>query len=78
MVMKTVSKTALKAKALEYFRQVETTGEPIVVTDRGRPVLEISPFRGQPSTALQALEGSVLLYDDPTEPVATEDWEALR
>jgi hypothetical protein len=25
-----------------------------------------------------SLKGSVLRYDDPTEPVALEDWEALR
>ncbi len=24
------------------------------------------------------LKGSVLHYDDPTEPVASDDWEALR
>ena len=25
-----------------------------------------------------SLKGSVLRYDDPTEPVASDDWEALR
>lgn len=28
---------------LEYFREVEATGEPLIVTDRGREVLEIRP-----------------------------------
>ncbi len=28
---------------LEYFRQVEPTGEPLIVTDRGREVLEVRP-----------------------------------
>lgn len=78
IVMKFVSKSALKAKALDYFRQVEQSGEPLVITDRGRPVLEIVPFRGDPDEARHALAGSVLGYEKPTEPVAAEDWEALR
>ncbi len=41
--MKTVSKGKLKGKMLEYFRQVEPTGEPLIVTDRGREVLEVRP-----------------------------------
>ncbi len=38
-----VSKAKLKAKMLEYFREVERTGEPLIVTDHGREVLEIRP-----------------------------------
>lgn len=30
---------------LEYFRQVEETGETLIVTDRGREVLEIKALR---------------------------------
>ena len=39
-----VSKGKLKAKMLEYFREVERTGEPLIVTDHGREVLEIRPL----------------------------------
>lgn len=38
--MVTVSKSTLKGKMLEYFRQVEETGEELVVTDNGRPVVK--------------------------------------
>jgi antitoxin (DNA-binding transcriptional repressor) of toxin-antitoxin stability system len=40
-----VSKSRFKAKALELFRQVTTSGEPLVVTDHGRPTLEVRPYR---------------------------------
>ena len=76
--MQTVSKSRLKAKALEYFRQIEQTGRELVVTDRGRPVLKIVPYRGEAREARRALKGSVLRYDHPTEPVGIEDWESLR
>ena len=43
--MKTVSKSALKGKMLEYFREVEVSGEELVVTDHNIPVLKIVPIR---------------------------------
>ncbi|EKD41571.1 MAG: Prevent-host-death family protein [uncultured bacterium] len=42
--MNTVSKSKLKAKMLEYFREVEKTGAEIIVTDHNEPVLKIIPF----------------------------------
>lgn len=36
-----VSKSEFKGKALEYFRQVQASGESVVVTDHGKPVLEV-------------------------------------
>lgn len=75
--MTTVSKSRFKAKALDYFRQVERSGEELVVTDRGKPVLKIVPYRGEAHEALRALKGSVLQYEAPTDPVAVEDWESL-
>ena len=42
--MVTVSKSVLKSRMLEYFRQVEQTGEPLIVTSDGIPVLKVVPF----------------------------------
>lgn len=73
-----VSKSELKARALEYFRRVQQTQEELIVTERGKPVLKVVPYREAPDAALRALRGSVLAYVDPTEPVGVEDWESLR
>ena len=73
-----VSKSAFKARAFEFFREVERTGREVVVTDNGRPVLKVVPYFPEPAKALKALRGSVLSYDDPAEPVGVEDWESLR
>ena len=67
----------MKARALEYFRLVERTGQGVIITDHGRPVLKLIPYSADPSEALAALRDSVIRYDDPTEPVGLEDWEAL-
>lgn len=73
-----ISKSEFKSKALEYFRQVEATGESIIVTDHGKPALEVRPYRGLNHSPLDVLRGSVVRYDNPTEPVAVDDWEAAR
>lgn len=73
-----ISKSKFKAKALEYFRQVETTGEPLIITDHGTPALEIRRIAKDARDPLEILRGSVLRYDDPFEPVGVEDWEALK
>lgn len=36
-----VSKSKFKAKALELFRQVESSGEVLIVTDHGIPTIEV-------------------------------------
>ena len=41
----TLAKNAVKAKLLEYFRHVESTGEDIIVTDHGKPRIRISAIR---------------------------------
>ena len=73
----TVSKAKFKAQALAYFRQVENTKKPLIITDRGRPILRLIPYVEDPEAGLKELRGTVVQYDDPTEPVSVEDWDAL-
>ncbi len=81
-----VSKGKLKARMLEYFREVERTGEPLIVTDRGREVLEIRPIR-KTSTVEEILAeyragpGKGVTHcseKELLEPVGLDDWEALK
>jgi prevent-host-death family protein len=72
-----ISKANFKARALEIFRRVQETGEPVLITDRGRPVLRLEPYYGEDDAVLASLRGSVTRYDEPTEPVGEDDWEAL-
>jgi prevent-host-death family protein len=74
----TVSKSQFKPRSLEYFRRIEQTGEEIVITDHGRPVLRILPYVDDPEVCFRGLRNTVLRYDDPLEPVGVDDWEALK
>ncbi|WP_404990237.1 type II toxin-antitoxin system Phd/YefM family antitoxin [Caballeronia sp. LZ065] len=78
MTFKRVSKSEFKAKALEYFRLVESTGESMIVTDHGKPVLEIRRYEGSSLTPLEELRGSVLFCKDAFEPLGPDDWEAYK
>jgi antitoxin (DNA-binding transcriptional repressor) of toxin-antitoxin stability system len=80
-VERIVSKSQFKPKSLEYFRMIEESGEALIITDRGRPVLKIIPYTTaatNPEDRLKALRNSILKYEDPLEPVALEDWEVLK
>lgn len=81
MAQAEVSKAAFKAHVLEILRRVERTGEAVIVTDRGRPVVRIEPYFGSDDDVLASLRGSVLEYTAPLEPVDSAGdplWEAMR
>ena len=71
-----ISKSQFKAKALEYFRQVEITGREIIITDRGNPTVKIVPFLEEPSEILELIRDSVVKYERPLDPVGEGEWEA--
>lgn len=72
-----VSKSLFKAKALEFFRQVESSGESVIVTDHGIPTIEVRQYRNSKRSPLEVLKGSVIEYSEPTEPVGEGEWEVL-
>jgi antitoxin (DNA-binding transcriptional repressor) of toxin-antitoxin stability system len=76
MENKLVSKSEFKAKALEFFRQVEASGESLIVTDHGTPTIEVRAYLGLKRDPLDVLRGSAMRYDNPTDPISINDWEA--
>ena len=73
-----VSKSQFKAKALQYFRQVESDGATIVVTDHGEATIEVRRYRLPKRDPLALLRGTARTYTQPTEPVDADAWEAAR
>jgi antitoxin (DNA-binding transcriptional repressor) of toxin-antitoxin stability system len=73
--MITVSKGLLKSKMLEYFRNVEKTGEELIVTDHSKPVLRISPLKKNNTfeKLFSICQGKAVYSASVTEP-ETEDW----
>lgn len=80
VMQQVVSKSLFKAQALEYLRAVQTQKQPLIITHAGKPVIKVTPYQEEsdPEAILQSLRGTVLKYEDPTEPVGLEDWEVLK
>jgi len=73
----TLTKSAVKARLLEYFRYVESSGDEILVTDNGRPSVRICPVsRGSSVEELfRGYRGRVSIKGDVLSPT-TDEWEA--
>ena len=74
--MKTVSKGVLKAKMLEYFRNVEQTGEELIITNNNIPTLKVIPIKTKRDVqkVFADIRGKVDINDSIMKP-ETEEWE---
>ena len=72
----TISKSKLKAKMLEIFRQLEASGQELIVTDQGKPVLKIVPVHKKASVTelFGDHQGLVTYLEDIDQPTLGE-WE---
>lgn len=71
-----ISKSKFKTHALEIFRRVETSGEPVIVTDHGTRTVIVRKYTDTARNAHDKLKGSVLVYRSPFDPVDDDAWEA--
>lgn len=76
--MKTISKSRLKAEMLGVFRELERSGDELIVTDHGRPVLKIVPLQPKRPSVEELFapyRGKVVYHEDIMKPL-TEEWES--
>ncbi len=79
MTMPIVSKAVLKARLLAYLRDVEATGEPVIVTSYGTPVARITRITQGATVNDQFADARGALHftgslDDPTD----DEWNHAR
>lgn len=77
-MLTTISKSQFKPKALEYLRLVEQHKKPLTITHAGKPVVKVVPYVDDAQKKRISLQGTIISYKDPLEPVGLEDWEALK
>ena len=70
--MLSISKGRLKATMLEVFREIEKSGQPVIVTDRGKPVLRVEPYRQAMDTGLAFSDLKVVYHEDILLPTESE------
>ena len=72
--MVTISKGKLKAHLLQVLRELEQTGENVIITDRDRPVARITPIK-QGITMEEAFAdvyGKLIVLEDINAPIQIE------
>lgn len=75
MPMPIVSKATLKSRLLEFLRDLEATGEPVIITSYGTPVAQITRLAA--GTTVDALfsdaRGALQFLEAPDTPT-TDEW----
>ena len=72
--MNTISKSKLKAHMLRVFREIEASGETLVVTDRSVPVLKITPIKKKKTVEeiFGDMQGQIIFHEDVNAPTIDE------
>lgn len=55
--MKKVPAGAFKARCLTIMKEVQSTGEPVVVTKRGKPVVKVMPIAAETNSLFGFMKG---------------------
>ena len=76
--MKTMPISSFKAQCIAVLRHAHETGEPLVVTRRGRPIARIEPVRtGTEEIKLGVFKGRMKIKGDIVHADTTSDWDML-
>jgi prevent-host-death family protein len=77
--MKTMAISDFKAHSLQVLGRVARTKEPVVVTKRGKPLVEVIPFRhNDESPAPGKLSASLVFEKDIVSPLGESIWGACK
>jgi prevent-host-death family protein len=74
--MKQIPAGEFKAQCLAIMDQVLQTGEPVVVTKHGKPVVKLVPAENRADDIFGYMAGKVKIVGDIVGPITpAEDWE---
>lgn len=77
--MKQMRASAFKARCLRVMDQVQATGEPVVVTKRGAPVVKVIPVESKESDIVGFMAGEFAIAGDIESPLLPlRNWKVLR
>ena len=74
---RTINASDFKAKCLALIDQVADTGDPIVITKNGKPLVKLVPHRVPKRSPLGVWKDKVIIKGDIISPIEVE-WDALR
>jgi prevent-host-death family protein len=77
--MKTMAISEFKAHCLQVFGRVARTKETVVVTKRGKPLVEVVPFRDKGKSSEPGRLSETLVFEkDIVSPLGDSTWSACK
>ena len=75
--MKQMPAGAFKARCLAVMKKVQMTGEPVIVTKRGVPVVKVVPVESEKNDIFGFMAGRVKIIGDIESPIPVE-WKVTK
>ena len=72
--MKQIAAAQFKAQCLAIMNQVQQSGEPVVITKRGKPVVQVIPAKKDVDDIFGYMTGKAKIVGDIMNTVPAEDW----
>ncbi len=77
--MKRMPAGEFKSRCLSVMDEVHATGEPVVITKRGKPVAKLVAAEGEKEDLFGFMAGEFRIIGDIESPtVPLEDWDVMR
>ncbi len=77
--MKQMRASVFKARCLSAMNDVQATGEPIIVTKRGTPVVKVVPAEPRKNNLFGFMAGEFKITGDIERPVVPlKHWKAMK
>ena len=77
--MKQIPAGKFKTSCLAVMDEVQATGEPVLVTKHGKPVVKVVPAKAKDDSIFGYMIGKAKIVGDIISPIIPiEDWDALK
>ena len=77
--MKQIPTSEFGTQCLALINEVQATGEPVLVTKHGKPVVKLVPAETKDDSIFGYMAGKAKIVGDIVSPITPiEDWEALK
>ena len=77
--MKQMRASAFKARCLKVMNDIQATGEPVIVTKRGKPVVKVVPVESEMGDIFGFMAEKGKIVGDIESPVVPlKDWKIMK
>ena len=77
--MKQMRASTFKARCLAVMDDIQATGEPVIVTKRGKPVVKVVPIRAEKDDIFGFMAGKFDIVGDIESPVVPlKHWKIMK